>query len=179
MFSEQREHSSIVGVKIKTSFNKLRSGSMVLTSLFRFFLFLAAVFVGQQSLAEADRLTLTTSETESTSGYFSLNWNQPKNQYRFILQQSVDKNFEPSANKLIEWQVANSNSFSISGLNSGTYYFRVAPQHQPESWSNTVSVAVKHHSLSKAFFIFSLGAIVFSLLTLIILFNNKNQSRGF
>lgn len=58
----------------------------------------------------------------------------------------------------------------ISGLANGTYYYRLREVNEDRiisHWSSPVSVQVEHHSLSLAFTLFGIGALVF-VLTLIV-----------
>jgi hypothetical protein len=49
----------------------------------------------------------------------------------------------------------------ISGLNNGTYYYRV--KSEDSDWSKTLVVEVKHHSLRLAMILFAVGGVVFLL----------------
>ena len=51
-------------------------------------------------------------------------------------------------------------------LSDDIYYFRI--RNNNSAWSNTIEVEVKHHSLSRAFGFFSLGAVML-IVTLIVL----------
>ena len=177
MLFQRSEHSSTFGIKTLTNANAIWPGIAfikVLISIRHHLLFVVAALTVSPLFAEG--LKLSTSETEPTAGYFSLSWTGTKQQNDVLLQQSTLSSFSNDA--LMQWTVSNVNSFSMSGLSSGVYYYRVAPFDKPQSWSNVVQVNVKHHSLNKAFFIFAVGAALFSLLSIIIFLNSKNKTSG-
>lgn len=169
MLSEQREHSSILEFKTKVI--------KVLNAASRYLFLVTAVFGIQYVFAS--EIQLSASETESTAGYFTLTWESDSKSKKYTLQQSSDKLFQGRIDTIIKWDIDSHDSFSVSGLNSGVYYYRIAEFDKPNSWSNTVQVSVKHHTLDKAYFIFALGAVLFFLLITIIFLNYKNKSRGF
>ena len=51
---------------------------------------------------------------------------------------------------------------TLSGLNNGIYEVRL--QTGPESWSPPLEIAIKHHSLTKAYSFFALGLVLFIFL---------------
>lgn len=169
MLSEQREHSSTIGFKAKVL--------TVLNTTFRYLILVTAACGIPQVFAS--KIHLSASENESTSGYFTLRWEPKSESTQYTLVQSLDQQFLGSARETIKWHIDSHHSFSISGLNSGIYYYRIAKFNQPDNWSNTVQISVKHHSLGNAYFIFTLGAVLFFLLVAVILLNFKNRSRGF
>lgn len=114
-----------------------------------------------------------TNGTETKQGVVKLEWS--------VNAQTILENYE--------LQEANTPSFTqpkkrykgedtgtfISGLMDGTYYYRV--RKTDGDWSNTVSVQIKHHSLTLAINLLILGAIVFLITTAVILFSLKNQNK--
>ncbi|MCG8312573.1 MAG: hypothetical protein MI976_05105 [Pseudomonadales bacterium] len=127
------------------------------------------------SAAETDAITLQASESLSTAGYFNLSWDKSAQNHDFVLQQASSRGFDSP----VEWRLGKTASFSMSGLENGTYYYRVGYWPKPQAWSNVVQVQVQHHSLGKAFAIFSLGALIFLVLVVVILINRKQANRGF
>ncbi len=125
-------------------------------------------------------LQLSASESLSTAGYFQLTWEFPDSgngntdATTFVLQQSIDDTFANAT----EWQISRDMSFSMSGLESGHYFYRVGTYSKPRAWSNLVEVQVAHHGLFKAFGLFSLGAVIFIALISVILINrHQNNSQ--
>lgn len=137
------------------------------------------------SAAQPETVKLQASESLSTAGYFNLSWNSvirdsvtaetASGNDEFVLQQSGSAEFADP----IEWHLKKSTSFAMSGLENGTYYYRVGLWPQPEAWSNVVQVEVKHHSLEKALAIFTLGALIFCVLVAVVLINRKQANSGF
>lgn len=120
-------------------------------------------------------IRLTASEPLSTAGYFQLSWSDQAIASDsasaaladVILQQSQTPSFDTTT----QWQVTGDQQFSISGLESGHYFYRVGMPAEPIMWSNIVEVEVAHHSLSRAFALFALGAVLFFALIVVICFN--------
>jgi len=96
----------------------------------------------------------------STAGYFRLRWtaDPDANSERqdFELQQATDAAFSNATTRYQGPDLAT----VISGLANQTYYYRVRQSDNPD-WSKTVSVEVKHHSLTRAFAFFTLGIAMF------------------
>ena len=61
----------------------------------------------------------------------------------------------------------------ISGLENGTYYFRV--RETGKEWSDIMTVLVEHQSLRLAFTLFTIGGIVF-LLTVFVVVNGARRT---
>lgn len=174
MFSEQDKYSSITGIKTRnlkvfeTTFGHLIFAQLILLTV-----------IGGSQQVFATSIQLTSSDAAPSSGYFTLSWVTSSESNQFTLVQSLDQNFPENSNRTTKWDISSEQSFSMSGLNSGTYYYRIAEFNKPDDWSNTVEIVVKHHSLGKAYFIFNLGAALFLALFVIIFLNYKSKSRGF
>jgi len=100
----------------------------------------------------------------SSAGYYQLHW---ANQHigSFILEESKKPDFTDA----ITLYQGPDTATLVSGRKNGTYYYRVRGADANKDWSNSVEVKVVHHSLSRAFLFFSLGAIVFlATLTMVI-----------
>ena len=76
----------------------------------------------------------------------------------FLLEQSRHQDFATSQKQALN-RIQQS---TLSGFDNGTYYFRVQNSHG--DWSNTVTVVVEHHSLSRAWRFFYLGLFLFGVL---------------
>ena len=98
----------------------------------------------------------------------TLEWDSAQDSL-FELQQAASADFTHA--RLI-YQGPDKASF-VSGLEDGTYYFRVrAPG---EAWSDPLTVHVQHQSLKLAFTLFGLGGIVF-LLTVFVVVNGARRA---
>lgn len=108
----------------------------------------------------------------STAGYFQLSWSNHSHD-KMTLQQASSPSFS-DAHTLYQGQ---DQASLISGLGDGDYYYRVGV-HTPDNseWSNTLHVQVEHHSLSKAFVFFILGAVMFVVTLTVLLVGNRHKS---
>lgn len=99
---------------------------------------------------------LTASSTTSTDGVVVLSW-QNKGASVFV-QQAVH-----SPDSFSTIYHGKDQSTVLSGLSNADYFFRlgIAQQNAEINYSEPVKVSVEHHSLSKAWFFFTLGAVVF------------------
>lgn len=113
--------------------------------------FLLLLFIGIPGVQAAVRLSVDT--PAPTAGYFQLSWGE-KLPAGSILQQSAQADFAG----VREWRVAGADSFSMSGLGNGEYFYRLQTA---QGISNAVSVKVQHHSLGKAWLFFGVGAALF------------------
>jgi hypothetical protein len=120
-------------------------------------------------------------ENLTESGYIKLSWewmpgDGNSNSYEFELQQALDAQFLTS--KPI-YQGQDFASF-LSGLKNGDYYYRVRVKEDGpwSEWSDPVMVEVKHHSLSLAFTLFGLGALVFLLTVGIVVQGNREVTQN-
>lgn len=121
-------------------------------------------FIGLQNVQAAPELS--TADPFPTAGYFQLSWGEKLPQGS-ILQQSLSPDFAGAR----EWQVAGSESFAMSGLSDGEYFYRLQGATE-QGWSNTVTVKVQHHSLGKAWLFFGVGAVLF-LYLLVYIFSRQ------
>ena len=99
----------------------------------------------------------------SEDGHVKLVWVHRKEGTEVEVQQAENENFE-AAKTIYRGQ---DKATFISGLENGTYYYRI--RHVKGAWSDTVMLTVKHHSLSLAFILFLLGAVVFALTVFIVI----------
>jgi len=155
------------------------------------------VFSGLVAVGEAHALaspTLITDTEIASAGYFRLSWTVPDSpsSVEFELQQSSVADF--SNHKTVYTGPDRATTFS--GLANGDYYFRIRSQisdqisgqksgqtpdrttDQPSAWSAVTKVQVQHHSLTRAWLFFILGAAVFTATLALVLrgaTENKNK----
>ncbi len=67
---------------------------------------------------------------------------------------------------------------TLSGLPDGAYRFRLRPAGNGDAWSSPLRVRVAHHSLSRAFGFFGLGAAVFGILLLLLAAARRKEMEG-
>ena len=109
-------------------------------------------------------------ETLSEDGHIKIEWNMDQAGADVELQQAEDKLFD---NPHVIYRGPDNATF-VSGLEDGTYYFRVRKLEGP--WSEVITVNVKHHSLQVAFILFGLGAIVFAMTVFVVVRGAVNSS---
>jgi len=98
---------------------------------------------------------LDSDTTLSTAGYFRLTWRDvPGAEYE--LQQAQSDNFN-DARTLYHGR---DQASVISGLANGHYYYRIGNTATGQ-WSEPLEIEVKHHTLTRAFGFFTLGAVMF------------------
>ncbi len=97
----------------------------------------------------------------SENGHVRIEWTLD-NDVLVEVQQSQDEDF--STARLIYRGL--DDATVVSGLENGTYYYRI--RFVDGDWSDPVALKVKHHSHSLAIALFSLGAIVFLSTTYIV-----------
>ncbi|HLS29701.1 MAG TPA: hypothetical protein VK021_02470 [Flavobacteriaceae bacterium] len=90
-------------------------------------------------------------------GIVKLHWSHPESDaQKFELQQSTSTDFKDFSSVY----EGNDPATFISGLENGTYYYRVYHP-STKTYSDTLSVKVEHHSLWLAFTMLGLGGLVF------------------
>lgn len=119
---------------------------------------------------------LEASVAVAREGYFVLSWDLSAGDHdrgtALTLQQSSQADFSGDVE---QWPVHQADQFTQSGLTNGRYYYRLVSE---KGASNVVEVEVQHHALSRAFFFFSLGAVLFILLVVILLHGRRQNARG-
>lgn len=120
-------------------------------------------------------------ENFTESGYIKLSWDwtpgeENASDYEFELQQAQDDQFSDTT------PIYQGQDFAtfLSGLNNGSYHYRVRVKAGGTSsaWSAPVFVQVKHHSLTLAFSLFGLGALIFLLTVGIIVQGNRKVTQN-
>lgn len=119
------------------------------------------------SVWAAENLSLSASTSISNEGYFVLDWQTDSPVEGLTLEQANNQSFDNP----LERDLAGASAATITGLDNGTYYFRLTDTNSP--LSNTVSVTVEHHSLVRAGGFFLLGLALFSILIVTILKGNR------
>ncbi len=110
---------------------------------------------------EADA-RLSTDTDVASAGYFVLDWSSNMSG-PFLLQQSSSPDFFS-----VDSESSHTNrQTTITGLDDGTYFYRV--RDATGLVSNVISVEVAHHSLTKAFSFFILGCFLFVVLLSVLL----------
>jgi len=120
-------------------------------------------------------------KVENNAGQIKLVWSLAdtllySRLFTFELQQSVNASF---SNPRTLYKGSDLASF-ISGLRDGDYYFRVRTVLDGTSasaWSEPLLLQVHHQSLTLAFTLFGLGAIVFVSTVLLIIIGNRNAQK--
>ena len=115
---------------------------------------------------------LQSDSERATAGYFRLSWTSEAKDI-YVLQEAGDPEFL-SAKTLYQGP---DTATIISGRGNGTYYYRVRAKHQEDQWSDFTSVAVEHHSLTRALVFFALGAIVFTVTLTTVVLGSKSQKQ--
>jgi len=113
------------------------------------------------------------------SGHIKLIWRTDADvQYQYHLQTASQKDFKNSSTI---YRGPDQATF-ISGLKNGSYYYRVRAidpndQGKESAWSSTIEVTVDHHSLTLAFALAGLGALVFIMTTVVLITGiNKDEA---
>ena len=101
-------------------------------------------------------------EITLTSGHVRLDWVSDDGEH-FILEQATSEDFQDAR---VIYEGPDKASF-ISGLNNGIYYFRI--KSDGDDGSDQVKTVVEYQSLSLAFSLFGVGAIVFILTSAVII----------
>lgn len=125
------------------------------------------VLILSTSAWAADNGSLSASTSLSNEGYFVLDWETSSPESSITLEQSTSEQF---SNPLTR-EIAGAGAATITGLEDGTYYFRLVDS--GSVISDTVSVSVIHHSLSRAGGFFLLGLCLFSTLVFTIVHGNR------
>lgn len=111
--------------------------------------------------AETSPSVELTSDTQIASeGYFVLSWTSSANHADLTLQQ-IAPHLSNSPITRAE-QLPATGAITITGLADGDYAYRLVGD--GEILSNSVSVTVAHHALSRALMFFLLGASLFGVL---------------
>ncbi|MGD8741975.1 MAG: hypothetical protein PVH46_01000 [Granulosicoccaceae bacterium] len=119
--------------------------------------------------AHAAAITLESSTSMATAGYFQLRWQAQQAISEYVLQESTNKDFTTA--KII--YRGSDTATVISGKPDNIYFYRVSDRYNPANTSNTLKITVAHHPLRDAFAFFTVGAVVFIATLLLILRGNR------
>ncbi len=114
-------------------------------------------------------LPLFTTEADilSNTGYTQLYW-EKKDDFPIEVQQATNLEFG-DAQTIYQ---GNNTSLFLSGLKNGEYFYRL--RSEDGTFSEPISLKVKHDSIQQAWLLFTLGAMVFGSIVFVIL----NGERG-
>jgi len=118
----------------------------------------------------ADNNPLLVSTDVSNEGYFVLNWDTGNEESELVLEQADSERFD----QVISRDIPGTGAITITGLEDGTYFFRLRQDSGPIG--SSVQVTVQHHSLARAGSFFALGAALFGTLVFIILNGNRKAN---
>lgn len=102
----------------------------------------------------------------ATAGYFVLSWDNPGD-HEAVLEESADTEFTSPD----RWSLSGVSAFTRTGLENGSYYYRI--KGTDGRWSETLEVVVDHHPLPRAFMFFSLGLVLFMVLVVSLYIGHK------
>lgn len=142
------------------------------TSMFYSNIFLAIILAFAPMLARSEIPDLKiASGSAFQQGIVKLEWsaNSEVRPTQYELQQAMEANFSEA--KTI-YQGTDEATF-LSGLNNGTYHYRL--RSDDGRWSETISVDVEHHSLNLALVLMAIGATVFLIILGVIIQGSRNQ----
>ncbi|MET0050206.1 MAG: hypothetical protein ABW095_03880 [Candidatus Thiodiazotropha sp.] len=117
--------------------------------------------------------TLHLTPSLSNDGKASLSWSL-EGDAEAQIEQDIDPGFTEPRNLYQGSDLAS----VITGLPDGAYHYRgrlLYPDGSASAWSEPVTLEVHHHSLLRAGFFFSVGALVFLATTALILIGNRRQ----
>ena len=112
-------------------------------------------------------LFTTEADILSNTGYTQLDW-EKKDDSAIEVQQATNPQFG-DAQTIYQ---GNNTSLFLSGLKNGEYFYRLRTE--DGTFSEPISVEVKHDSIQQAWLLFSLGAVVFGSIVVVIV----NGERG-
>lgn len=146
------------------------------SSLYRYkllFVLLAAfgLSTGAAAALPSHSVSLTSDTDVATAGYYQLHWKGDVNNAVYRVLESSTPLFDDSRMIYQGPDLAR----VMSGKPNGKYYYRVVELQDgnPVSVSNTLSVKVQLHSLTKALSFFAIGAVVFLATLFLVLKGNK------
>lgn len=122
------------------------------------------------SVTALERFSITPSSTDSNDGSVNLSWTMPGQASIELQQSTLDK---PTYEMIYR---GTDTATVITGLPDGNYLYRARLKLENgdfTEWTEPVSVNVMHHSLTRAFLFFSIGALVFLATLLLILFGAR------
>lgn len=135
------------------------------TRTIRIWLGLGLLLLLQTGLA-APQLSAT--PDASSDGVSVIAWGELPGDAEILLQRATTADFS-DAHQLYRGV---DGATTVTGMTDGDWYFRARLASDP-AWSETVQVRVHHHSLTRAFGFFAVGALVFICTVLLIAFGSR------
>jgi len=125
-----------------------------------------ALFLFFFPLLSQSAASLRVADDGLSAGYVTLAWDND-NKETIAIEQSMGNGWKTIYQGLDK-------ATTLSGLSDGDYFFRL--KHADGSYSNQISLEVKHHTRAKAFGFFGLGAFMFVILLIMIFRGTRNGS---
>lgn len=136
--------------------------------MLKYYLLIAVFFVFFVRCARSDIPVLEVVEgTQTQQGIVKLAWKGADRQVYELQEASSDSFQQPK----IRYSGPDQGTF-LSGLNDGTYYYRL--RNQNGDYSNVVTLEIKHHPIQLAISLLLLGALVFVVTTALVVRNYLN-----
>lgn len=136
--------------------------------MLKYYLLIAVFFVLFVRCARSDIPVLEVVKgTQTQQGIIKLAWKSSDKQLYELEEASDQRFYEPK----IRYSGPDQGTF-LSGLNDGTYYYRLRNQHG--DYSNVVELEVRHHPIQLAISLLMLGALVFIITTVLVVRNYLN-----
>lgn len=123
-----------------------------------------SIFFLTSTSAASEELLLEGPVEPVTEGFFQLKFTGATNTSKVIIERAATADFKEVTSHYAP--MGSFNQLALSGFSSGEYYFRAQENGHT---SNTVMITVQHHSLTQAFILFFIGAVMFILLVATIL----------
>ncbi|HRX84914.1 MAG TPA: hypothetical protein P5572_07845 [Phycisphaerae bacterium] len=117
------------------------------------------------AIASAGVLVLNTSTERSETGYYRLSWEVPDRSTAVEVEESASTDFALDDTHVL--YNGTDHATVISGRQDGVYHYRA--RIAGGDWSAPITVAVVHHSMTKAIGFLALGAVVFMATAVLIL----------
>jgi len=117
------------------------------------------------------------SDTEvATAGYYQLTWDADTDIKSPVYQ--IEEASNPDFSSATVLYQGPDEATMVTGRGNGHYYYRariVGAPGEAGQWSATTEVIVKHHSLTRAFSFFTVGAIVFIAIFVAVMVGNRTH----
>lgn len=135
----------------------------------------AVVLVSPALATAAPSLKLSASGATSQEGFLTFSW-QPADGAPAALELALDSGFaRPVRTVPLNSQILEKGQVHISGLQDGEYVARLVSESY-EPLSNVVRFDVRHRSLKLALLIFSVGAVLFTILLALVFRFSRQES---
>lgn len=129
-------------------------------------------------VAQPGQIKLSTNKELAREGTFKLTWNKDSFPEKTIFKLTELK---PGQNETpVVFLEGTDTGITISGKENGIFRYRVeaiSPESEDVISADTITVEVKHHSLQNAFLAFSIGALLFSLTAITIVFGHRKSRK--